>query len=91
MIFRGIRKTVFKNQNGGKKMYLKERNICIATKCFAALILDYEWESEDGFPSCVSCRVLIEDVFQRRIITETREQAIEQFMTGAWRRSGAVA
>ena len=72
-------------------MALREKKECIATKCFASLILDYEWQAEDGLPAGVSCRVLIEDVFQRRIITETREQAIEQFMTGAWRRSGAVA
>lgn len=64
---------------------MRELNICIATKAFAALILDYEWPEIDGVPACVSCRVLIEDIYQTRIHAETREKAIEMFISGAWR------
>lgn len=64
---------------------LREKNECIAVKGFAALILDYEWPEDNGLPAGVSCRVLIEDVYQTRIHAETREQAIEKFMSGAWR------
>lgn len=65
----------------------REKNECIAVKAFAALILDYEWpaQPEWGLSASVSCRVLIEDLFQKRIIAETREQAIEIFLSGAWK------
>lgn len=63
----------------------REKNECIAVKGFAALILDYEWPEYNDLPAGVSCRVLIEDVYQTRIHAETREQAIEKFLSGAWR------
>lgn len=65
---------------------LREKNECIASRAFAALILDYEFKAqpEYGLPACVSCRVLIEDLCVDRIHAETREQAIEIFRT--WKR-----
>ena len=63
----------------------REKNECIAVKAFASLILDYEWPALDGLPAMVSCRVLFEDVFQRRIHAESREAAIELFRSGAWK------
>ena len=63
-----------------------ELNECIAVQGFAYLILDYEWsENKDwGLPAGVSCRILIEDCFQKRIHAGTREEAIEMFRSGAW-------
>ena len=65
----------------------REKNECIAVKAFAALVLDYEWpeQAEWNIPASVSCRVLIEDVFQKRIFAETREQAIKMFLSGEWK------
>ena len=64
---------------------LREKNECIDCKAFASLILDYEWPESFGLPAAVSCRVLIEDVFQRRFQAPTREDAIKIFRSGAWR------
>ena len=58
---------------------LREMNECIDVKGFAYLILDYE------FSDYVSCRVLIEDLFQTRFHAETRQQAIDIFRSGAWK------
>lgn len=58
---------------------LREKNECIATRAFAALILDYE------FHDYVSCRVLIEDLFKARIHAANRAEAIEIFTTGKWK------
>lgn len=65
----------------------REKNECIAVKAFAALILDYEYpaDKEWNLPALVSCRVLFEDVFQKRIHAETREDAINMFLSGAWK------
>lgn len=64
---------------------LREKNECIAVKAFAALILDYEFPACGALPALVSCRVLFEDVFQRRIHAESREAAIDMFLSGAWK------
>lgn len=58
---------------------LNPKNECIASRAFASLILDYEFPADDILPAYVSCRILVEDLYQDRIIAETREQAIEQF------------
>lgn len=65
---------------------LREKNECIATRAFAALILDYEFSAQPewNIPASVSCRVLIEDLCVDRIHAETREKAIEAFRT--WKR-----
>ena len=57
---------------------LREKNECIAARAFASLILDYE------FPEYVSCRVLIEDLYQTRIHAANRAEAIEIFTSGKW-------
>ena len=57
----------------------KGRNECIDCRGFGSLILDYEW------PDCVSCRVLIEDLYQTTIHAKDRAEAIEIFRTGAWK------
>lgn len=51
----------------------------IYTQCFASLWLDYE-DAE-----IVSCRVLIEDLFQKRFTAHNRDEAIEIFKSGKWR------
>lgn len=58
---------------------LGPKNECIASRGFASLILDYEYPADDILPAFTSCRILIEDLFQEKVITETREQAIEYF------------
>ena len=58
---------------------LREKNECIAARAFAALILDYE------FPEYVSCRVLIEDLYQTTIHAASRAEAIEIFTSGKWK------
>lgn len=58
---------------------LREKNECIAARAFAALILDYE------FDDYVSCRVLIEDLYQTRIHAANRAEAIEIFNSGKWK------
>lgn len=66
---------------------LREKNECIYVKGFGALILDYEFPANEecGLPAYVSCRVLIEDLYQTTIHAETREKAIEIFKSGEWR------
>ena len=66
---------------------LREKNECIYVKGFGALILDYEFPANEewGLPAYVSCRVLIEDLYQTTIQAETREKAIEIFKSGEWR------
>lgn len=66
---------------------LREKNECIYVKGFGALILDYEFPTNEewGLPAYVSCRVLIEDLYQTTIHAETREKAIEIFKSGEWR------
>ena len=54
-------------------------NECIASRAFASLILDYEEPADEILPAYCSCRILIEDLFQEKVITETREEAIEYF------------
>lgn len=51
----------------------------IATKCFAHLYLDSEYED------IVFCRVTIEDVYQGIFTAKNREEAIEIFRSGKWR------
>jgi len=58
---------------------LNAKNECIAVRAFASLILDYEWQASDLLPAQVSCRVLIEDLFQGYITASNREEAIEKF------------
>lgn len=62
----------------GDKAMLRELNECIDCKGFAALILDYEWSDY------VSCRVLIEDLYQGRIQAANRQEAIEKFRRHEW-------
>lgn len=64
---------------------LKSKNECIDCKGFASLILDYEFPSDETLDSYVSCRVLIEDLFQTRIIGKSRDECIAQFRSGSWR------
>lgn len=64
---------------------MNPKNECIATKAFASLILDYEWDASGALPAEVSCRVLIEDLFDGYIRAESREKAIELFNEGARR------
>ena len=63
------------------------RNECIDARAFASLILDYEWPADPHFktPACVSCRILIEDVYQTRIHAASRQEAIDIFRSGAWK------
>lgn len=57
----------------------KPLGICIDVKCFASLILDYE------FSDYVSCRVLIEDMYQTTIHAADRAEAINIFRSGTWK------
>lgn len=58
---------------------MNPKNECIASRAFASLILDYEYPADDILPAYVSCRILVEDLYQDRITAETREEAIEKF------------
>jgi hypothetical protein len=58
---------------------LRELNECIDSKGFASLILDYEWSDY------VSCRILVEDLFQTRISAANRDEAIKVFRSGSWK------
>jgi hypothetical protein len=57
---------------------------CIASRAFAALILDYEFPADDLFPAYVSCRVLVEDLYKGSIVAGTREEAIQKFYNGEY-------
>lgn len=63
---------------------LKPMNECIDCVAFGSLILDYEFNEADGLPAYVSCRVLIEDLYQTTIHAASRDEAIEIFRSGAW-------
>lgn len=65
---------------------IRPKEECIDCKAFAALVLDYEFNGSDGLPAYVSCRVLVEDLKAGEIVAETREQAIELFRNGGWRK-----
>lgn len=56
-----------------------ELNIEIARRCFASLVLDYE------FNDFVSCRVLIDGYYCSSFIASSREAAIEKFNNTEWR------
>jgi hypothetical protein len=62
-----------------KNIMLRELNECIDSKGFASLILDYEWFDY------VSCRILVEDLFQTRISAANRDEAIKVFRSGSWK------
>ena len=64
---------------------IREKNECIAARAFAALILDYEFPADEFSPAHVSCRVLIEDVYQTRIHARNRQEAIDIFTSGQWK------
>ncbi len=64
---------------------LIEKNECIATKGFGALILDYEFPACDGLPAFVSGRVLIEDLCMAKVHAESRDALINLFLSGAWK------
>lgn len=63
------------------------RRECIDARAFSTLILDYEYpeDKEWNSPAYVSCRVLIEDLWQADIVASTREEAIQIFRSGAWK------
>lgn len=71
----------------GKYKMKYPKNECIDVKAFGALILDYEYQEdrEYNFPAYVSCRVLVEDLWQADIVAETREDAIKKFRSGTWK------
>ena len=58
---------------------LNPKNECIAVRAFASLILDYEWPKEENLPALVSCRILVEDLYQDTIHAGSRAEAIEIF------------
>lgn len=62
-------------------MSRKNINECIASRAFASLILDSEYEAAPAFdlPAVVYCRILIEDLYQCTISAPDRAAAIEIF------------
>lgn len=66
-------------------MMIKPMNRTIARKCFAELVLDYEWKGDAYLPPSVTCRVLIDGCFCTRIYATTIDAAIEYFNSGAWK------
>ena len=58
---------------------LRPKNECIASRAFASLILDYEWPAAGNLPAEVSCRILVEDLYQDTIRAGSRDEAIEIF------------
>ena len=65
---------------------MNPKNECIDARAFASLILDYEFPGDEIFEPLVSCRVLIEDLYNGSIAAKSREEAIEIFRSGSWRR-----
>ena len=58
---------------------MRNREECIAVKCFAYLWLDSEYDD------IVFCRVTVEDLFRGRFTAKNREEAIEIFKSGEWK------
>lgn len=56
-----------------------ELNQEIARRCFASLILDYE------YTDIVFCRVLIDGYFCSNLTADSRQAAIEKFNNTEWR------
>lgn len=56
-----------------------ELNQEIARRCFASLILDYE------YTDIVFCRVLIDGYFCSNLTADSRQAAIEKFYNTDWR------
>ena len=61
-----------------------DRYECIASRNFAALILDAEYPEEYNLPACVFCRVLYDGYFAGRIAAGSREEAINKFQRGEY-------
>ena len=58
-----------------------DRCECLASRNFAALILDAEYPAEYGLSACVFCTVLIDGWYRARIVAKSREEAIKKFET----------
>ena len=58
-------------------------NECIAVRCFASLILDYEWSGDEYTPPYASGRILVEDLCREHVAARSREELIDYFQN--WR------
>lgn len=67
-------------------MFARPMNLCIDSKAFASLILDYEFPENEFSGPYVSCRVLIEDLLYGYVTASSRDEAITKFRNGEWKK-----
>ena len=66
---------------------MTDMNLPIASKGFALLVLDHEWNGCPELklkPGCY-CRILIDGWYRGSLTAENRDQAIEKFLNTNWR------
>lgn len=61
---------------------MRPMNICIDSKAFASLILDYEYAGDEVLPPYVSGRVLFDGCFHAHITGTSRADLINKFRSG---------
>lgn len=75
-----------KNKEEDQTMFNYPKNELIAQNLFATLWLDYEYfEDQYGQENWVSCRVLNDMNYVCKLYADTREHAIEKFLSGAYK------
>ena len=63
---------------------MRPLNECIYRKCFASLMLDYEYDGCDGLPPYASGRVLIDGFLRAHISATSRAELIRAFINGEY-------
>ena len=65
---------------------MTELNQEIARKCFASLVLDYEYPGDElhGFEPFASGRVLIDGWYKADISASNRDELVEKFYNTSW-------
>ena len=58
----------------------------IAVKGFCVLVLDHEWQAVPsmGMNAGCYCRILNDGYFAGHLVADSRDQAIDKFLSGAW-------
>jgi len=62
-------------------------NTEIARKCFASLVLDYEYPGDErlGFEPFASGRVLVDGWWTADLVAKTRDELVAKFENTSWR------
>lgn len=65
---------------------MTDLNIPIAINGFCVLVLDHEWAAVPGMDAGCYCRILNDGYFAGCMMADSREDAINKFFKGDWRK-----